>query len=777
MKAVVQPSGTVTLVFTDIEGSTRLLEELGVKAYRAALGEHRRVVREACARYNGYEVDTEGDSFFYAFATAQAAVSAISEAMAGLDGGPIRVRVGIHSGHPALDPPNYLGIDVHRAARIMSSAHGGQVVLSRHTAELLDGDVELKDLGNHRFKDFDAPERIYQLGTAEHPPLKSLYRLTLPVPATPFLGREHEVADVKALLTNPDTRLLTLTGPGGTGKTRLAIHAASQTADSFPDGTAWIPLAPLRDPTLLIPTIANALEIRERPDQPLAKTIAEILLGKKALLLLDNAEHLLPHAGRELAALLADCPTLKLLATSRERLRIAAETIWPVPGLIAREGEELFVERAAAAGVHLELDETVATLCARLDGLPLAIELAAARTRMLSSAAILERLDGRLDLLSTRDHDVDDRQRTLEATIAWSFDLLDPDEMSALCALSVFAGGCTIDAAESVAGARVELIESLLDKSLVRHRVDDTSRDRYWMLETIREYAAVRLRERGEATLSSRRHADWYATRAAEVTDDDRALVLGPEDGNLQFALNFAITCDRRLALTLCRTLTPYWFYRGRLVEADHRGQRLLAATDGTEGPERADALALAGRFRLFVDDAASARPLLEEALAIFRAGDDRVALARCMSDLGGVARLEHRYDEAISLLTEAVELHQALDDTTYEATGALHFLGETLRDAGRLDAGRAYLEEAIVRLRALGANLMVASSTHSLGDLELDAGRPDAAPRSIAKHSPTFAGTTWNERSRTAWAGSRPQTLSSGSRTARPNSGAPSRR
>jgi class 3 adenylate cyclase len=331
-----QPSGTVTLVFTDIEGSTRLLEELGVERYRAALAEHRRIVRDACARHDGYEVDYEGDAFFYAFSSAQAAVTAINEAMSGLDGGPIRIRVGIHTGEPTPDPPKYVGIDVHRAARIMSSAHGVQVVLSRHTADLLDDEMQLKDLGNHHFKDFDAPERIYQLGTSEHPPLKTLYRLTLPVPATPFLGREHEVAQVVALLADPDTRLLTLTGPGGTGKTRLAIHAASQTADSFPDGTTWVGLAPLRDPALVIPAIAHALEIRERPDQALADTVAETLLGKKALLLLDNAEHLLPHAARELATLLSHCPTLELLVTSRERLRIRAETIWAVPGLVSR---------------------------------------------------------------------------------------------------------------------------------------------------------------------------------------------------------------------------------------------------------------------------------------------------------------------------------------------------------------------------------------------------------------------------------------------------------
>jgi hypothetical protein len=371
--------------------------------------------------------------------------------MTGLDGGTIRIRVGIHAGQPALEPPNYLGIDVHRAARIMSSAHGGQVVLSRHTAELLDSSTELKNLGNHRFKDFDAPERIYQLGTAEHPPLRSLYRLTLPVPATPFLGREHEVAQVVSLLTHPDTRLLTLTGPGGTGKTRLAIHAASQANDHYPDGTTWVPLAPLRDPTLVLPTIAQALDLREQPGQPLADTLAQTLLGKQALLLLDNAEHLLPDAARELAALLQVCPTLNLLITSRERLAVTAETAWPVPPLDDLDGERLFLDRAHAAGVDLSLDETIRDLCRRLDQLPLAIELAAARTPVLVPAQLLERLGQRLDLLKGA-RDTDPRQRTLRATIDWSYELLDPEEQRVYRALSVFADGCTLDAQSTSRG-------------------------------------------------------------------------------------------------------------------------------------------------------------------------------------------------------------------------------------------------------------------------------------------------------------------------------------
>jgi hypothetical protein len=305
------------LVFTDIEGSTRLLEQLGVDAYRDALAEHRRIVREACARYHGYEVDYEGDAFFYAFGSATDAVAAVAAFMERLQDGPIRVRVGVHTGEPGLDPPKYLGLDVHRAARIMSSAHGGQVVLSPSTVALLEPDsVQLKELGRHRLKDLSSPIPLHQLLVdglpREFPRLRTLYHSTLPVPATAFLGREAELVEVTQRLTDPDTRLLTLTGPGGTGKTRLALQAAAEVSESFPDGVWWVPLAPLRDPALALATVAQAVQLSAQPGTGLADALAQALLGRRTLLVLDNAEHLLPDLARELAALLAQCPTLRL---------------------------------------------------------------------------------------------------------------------------------------------------------------------------------------------------------------------------------------------------------------------------------------------------------------------------------------------------------------------------------------------------------------------------------------------------------------------------------
>ena len=378
--------------------------------------------------------------------------------MPGLDGGPIRIRVGIHTGEPGLDPPKYVGMDVHRAARIMSAAHGGQVVLSPSTVALLEpGSVDAEGArpapaqGPLR-PDPPPPARHSTGSSSEFPPLKTLYRSNLPVPATPFLGREHELREIVQRLTDPDTRMLTLTGPGGTGKTRLALQAAAQAAEHFPDGITWVALAPVSDPELLVPTIARALGVRETPGHRLADVVSAALRERTALLLLDNLEQLLPEAAHSVAALLDSCPRLRVVVSSRERLRIRAETVWPVPPLSEADGEYLFVEHARAGGVELAIDETVGELCRRLDELPLAIELAAARTSVFSPGQLLDRLGQRLDLLQAG-RDAEARQRTLRATIDWSYELLDTDEQRVYRALSVFAGGSTYEAAEQVAGA------------------------------------------------------------------------------------------------------------------------------------------------------------------------------------------------------------------------------------------------------------------------------------------------------------------------------------
>ena len=419
----------------------------------------------------------------------------------------------------------YVGGDVHRAARIAAAGHGGQILVSTATMSLVGSDSTatqtspLHDLGEHRFKDLAAPERVFQLGDGVFPPLRSLVRTNLPVPATPFLGREEELAEVVELLRRDDVRLLTLSGPGGTGKTRLALQAAAEEAESYPDGLWWVSLAPLRDAQLLASALAQVLQVEEQPGRELADSLAARLGGMCALVLLDNVEHLLPAVAEEIARL-RDIVGPKLLVTSRERIQLQGEHVYAVPTLQDEDGVGLFLSRARAVDSTAVATRSIEELCSRLDNLPLALELAAARTVVFSPEQLLERLSQRLDLLKTG-RDADPRQQTLRATIEWSYDLLDDDERALLRGLSVFAGGCQYEAAETVCDTDPDTLQSLLDKSLLR-RLDGT---RYWMLETIRELAAEKLIEEGEKDAVRQRHAEYYLAlaRSANLAVEDRA--------------------------------------------------------------------------------------------------------------------------------------------------------------------------------------------------------------------------------------------------------------
>ena len=349
------PTGTVTLLFTDVEGSTKLLHSLGATDYATALADHRRVLRAACERHGGVEIDTQGDAFFFAFREAPEGLAAAAEARSALEEGLIRVRMGIHTGSPLRTEEGYVGVDVHRAARIAAAGHGGQVLVSIETAALADGDGSgLVDLGEHRLKDLAAPERIYQLGEGSFPPLKALSASNLPVPTTPFLGREAELERLSALLSDPAVRVLTILGPGGIGKTRLALQAAADASEAFLDGLWWVALAPLEETLQAQVALAQTLGVREEEGVDVEEALAARLKGGRTLVLLDNAEHLLPELTGWIERLLEASNRLTVLVTSRERLQLTSENVFQVPPLTAEDASAFLQERAAALGLSLD---------------------------------------------------------------------------------------------------------------------------------------------------------------------------------------------------------------------------------------------------------------------------------------------------------------------------------------------------------------------------------------------------------------------------------------
>ena len=699
------PSGTVTFLFTDVEGSTRLLHELGAEGYADALAAHRRILRAAFAGYGGAEVDTQGDAFFVAFPTAPGALQAAAEATEGLASGPIRVRMGIHTGTPHLGDEGYVGVDVHRAARIAACGHGGQVLVSASTAALT-GTEGLRELGEHRLKDLSAPERLYQFGDAEFPPLKSLYRTNLPIPATPFLGRDEELAEVASLLARDDVRLLTLTGPGGTGKTRLALQAAALSADAYPQGVYWVPLAPLRDPALVLEEAAQVLGVKDG----LAGHIAD----KELLLLFDNFEQVI-EAAPGLSELLASCSKLDLLVTSRELLQLPAEQAYPVPTLDEQDGAALFLARARSVDHGFEPTDGIGELCSRLDNLPLAIELAASRVRLLSPEQLLERLSGRLDLLKAG-RGVDARQQTLRATIEWSYDLLTENEQQLFARLAVFRGGCTLDSAEAVCDADLDTLQSLVDKSLVRVR----EHGRFWMLETIREYAAERLQESGEAEELRRRHAKHFLALAEVADPYTRAYSrewldrLGHEHDNLRAAIDwFMGTGGAESGQRLVGALGAFWGIRGHGAEGRRRTQSALEA-DTRPTPARGRALVEAAGFALASGDDSDVRQLAGEALELYRDLKDDWGMGASLFLIAHAAADDGQFEEAAKL-AEQSESHLREADDEHEALSAAWLLGWALRGLGETERARILDERTLAQARVQGAKDIQAHLVESL--------------------------------------------------------------
>ena len=681
------PSGTVTFVFTDVAGSTRLLQEHG-NAYADLLAAHRDVVRAALRRHSGVEVDTQGDAFFAAFARASDAAAAADEMCGGLRDGPVRVRIGIHTGEPLVTQEGYVGLDVHRAARIAAAAHGGQVVLSKTTCDLLDSDRPLRDLGEHRLKDLVEAERLFQLGKGEFPPLRTLDATNLPVAASPLLGREREVAELVELLG--DRRLVTVTGPGGTGKTRLALQVAAELVGAVSDGVFWVPLGSLTDPRLVSTEIAQAIGA---PDD-----LAGFLRGRELVLLLDNFEHLL-DAAPTVAELLAAAAGLRVLATSRAPLRVSGEAEFPLDPLDATSAVALFVERARAVGREVEPDATVGAVCKRLDSLPLAIELAAARTRLLAPEALLARLERALPLLTDGARDAPERQRTLRATIEWSYELLDEASRRLLARLAVFAGSFPIEAAEVVCEATVSELSSLVDLSLLKPVGDD----RLLMLETIREYGWERLAESGEERTFRKRHADEFA-HLAEAAYNERGEAeaewssrLDRDHDDLRAALEWVSTEDPDAALGLAGALGWFWLARGYLTEGDAHLRAVLSTSGGSDRA-RARALTASGALAARTGKVEEGRTRLEQAVGRWRELGDQKETAAALEALGWLLVYDAGDDVAsLAAFEEALSIRKAVADALGE-TRALVGVCQVLVALGEAERAEALANELLRR-------------------------------------------------------------------------------
>ena len=716
------PSGTVTLLFTDIEGSTRLLHELGER-YADVLAEHRRLLREAFSRHGGIEVDTQGDAFFVAFARATDAVDAARDAQQALAGGPVRVRIGIHTGEPVVTEEGYVGTDVHRAARIMGAGHGGQILVSETTRQLLDTKTELRELGDHRLKDLTAPQRLYQVGGEDFPPLQTLYRTNLPIQPTPLVGRERELHEAGALIGSH--RLLTLTGPGGSGKTRLALQIAAEAVEQFPDGVFWVPLQALRDPALVERAIAASVGSDDG--------LIEHVTNKRLLVLLDNFEQVI-EAAPVVSSLLVGTPNAKFLVTSREPLLVDSEQRYPVDPLPEDDAAILFVERARAVAPGFLPAAAVQDICRRLDGLPLAIELAAARVALLDPQELLLRLDRRLPLLASRSRDAPARQRTLRATIEWSYELLEPAEQEHFRNLAVFRGSFSLEAAEGICDADLDGLESLVVKNLVRR----WESGRLGMLDTIREFAVELLDAAPDSDEMYRRHAEHFLSVAEEANLNAGKLRPGgqrldlalTEQDNLRGALAWAIRSSSialgleiATALEQLWTLDPNegtrWFERlfnhprAELVPKSMRAQALRAYGSSTD---------LAGH------DNAAAR-LYEQSYALFDQLGDEQGRAVLLHRLGIQAMRRGELEHARELAESSHEIHEQTNDRWGQAQ-TIGTLGAIARDAA--DAERAYdlISQSVALAREVGVPWWESGMLAELACLALNSRRVDEAER-----------------------------------------------
>ncbi len=740
------PTGTVAFLFTDIEGSTTLVTALG-DDYAVLLADHHRLMRVAISETGGVEIGTEGDAFFVVFASAASAIDAAVAAQRALARhewpreASVRVRMGVHSGDAVVVGDNYGGIDVHRAARIAAAGHGGQILLSKATAALVepvlpDG-TRLMDLGKHRLKDIENPEQLFQLSVEglpdRFPALRTLDARpnNLLTQVTPFVAREREVKEIRALLEA--NRMVTLTGPGGTGKTRLGLEVAQQTMPGFSDGAFFVPLAPVVDPELIPSTIAQNLGVREEGTSPIQQTLQGYLADKEMLLVLDNFEQVLEGAGF-VSALVAAAAQLKVLTTSRAALHVYGESQYPVPpmalpdldhlpalsSLSQYEAVALFVQRAKAVRPDFELTsdnaEAVAKICARLDGLPLALELAAARVKLLRPRELVDRLENSLSLLTGGARDLPARQQTLRDAIRWSHDLLDDAERALFRRLGVFVGGWTLTAADQICDPASELgmdifdgLERLSEHSLIRRFETDVDQTRFRMLLTIREFAVDALENCGEREEVRRRHAHFFLDLAESanerITKDEGVpdqLVL--EHDNLRSALRWSIDHDEaELGLRMGAALWRFWQMRAHLTEGKRWLTELLALP-GATGPSvaRASTLIALGSITYWQNDFDQTRQHYQEALDLYRALGDRSGLAEGLYNAGFVALIEFDHPSASAMFGEALNLHEGLGDEKgiAHARWGLAMAAVQARD---LDTALRYGRECLEAFQKLG--------------------------------------------------------------------------
>lgn len=760
------PTGTVTFLFADIEGSTVLLEQLGER-YAGILADYRRLLRGAAKAHGGREVDTQGDALFAAFPRARDAVLAAVAAQRAItehtwpEKVSVRVRMGLHTGEPLSAEAGYVGMAVHRAARICAAGHGGQVLLSETTRDLLLDDlpdaINLRDLGEHRLKDLPRPQRLFQLAAAglptDFPPLRSLEMLpnNLPRQFTSFVGREKEIAEVKDLLFR--TSLLTLTGAGGSGKTRLAIQVAAHLLEQFPDGVWLVDLAPLADPTLVVQTVASVLGVREQPSRPLLATLTDYLRTKTLLLVLDNCEHLVDACARMGEALLQTSLGLRILTTSRQPLEIPGEHVYRVPTLsvpntrrlpaIANleeyESVKLFTERAASVLPTFRVTEenamTIAQVCQRLDGIPLAIELAAARVRVLTVEQIASRLEDRFQLLTGGQKTALPRHQTLRATMDWSYSLLAEKERMLLQRLAIFAGGWTVEAAEGVcssAGLEVrevlDLLTRLADKSLVVVGAE-RAEARYRLQETVGEYGLEQLRVSADIDTIQRRHRDFFLQLAERAEPE----LLGPgqkawldrldtEHDNLRAALEWTAAADGEgeAGYRLVNAVWWFWYVRGYLTEGRAWLERVLALSPGTARPLRIRALQGAGRLAARQGDDDRAKALYLESQALCRELEDKGGMARSLQGLARVGTHQADFAAARAWAEESLAIFEELGDKRGMAL-SFNELGEIARSLRDYEHAGAFYERSLALWRELADRVPTVSLLQNLGYVALN--------------------------------------------------------